>query len=147
MHIHDVKKAEQTVQANPPLINSFVFSEELNAEFLNSTYGENLDFGKKMFSIFLQTIDQDIKELKSHLAEVNYAGIGSVAHKIKNNFTWVGLPQLSSLMYELEIAAKASNPNVKELYANIEDKFKAGHRNIESEYQRLIDFLELETKI
>ena len=84
------------------LNEKFIFNKELNAEFLEQSYSQNLGFGQKMFSIFLGSIEKDMEILTCALRANDYAGIKEIAHKIKNNFTWVGLPNLSKLMNSIE---------------------------------------------
>ena len=119
------------------MTTNFIFSEKLNADFLNSSYGENLDFGKKMFSIFLSTIESDIEILSSGIKEEDFKRVSDVAHKIKNNFTWVGLPRLRSLMYRIESAAKEEDLIMSQLFEEMITQFEADHDLVKNEYDRL----------
>lgn len=124
------------------LEKEFVFSTKLNAEFLNATYQYDLNFGKKMFGLFLKSIDDDMKILIQSVDQLNYEEVRSIAHKIKNNFTWVGLPQLSSLMYKIENAAKEKSESVSVLKDNLISQFQSGYNNVKAELERLDAYLE-----
>lgn len=124
------------------LEKNFVFSEKLNAEFLNATYQYDLNFGKKMFGLFLKSIDEDMNRLIQNVDDLNYEETRSIAHKIKNNFTWVGLPQLSSLMYKIENAAKDNSESITELKDNLIVQFQSGYNNVKAELERLDAYLE-----
>ncbi len=119
----------------------FVFSEKLNAEFLNATYQYDLNFGKNMFDLFLKSIDEDLNTLIQNVDDLNYEETRSIAHKIKNNFTWVGLPQLSSLMYKIENAAKERSESISELKDNLISQFQSGYNNVKAELERLDAYL------
>lgn len=116
--------------------STFIFNENLNIEFLSATYGNNLSFGAKMFGIFLRTIDQDLAILQDSVTELDFESIKAIAHKIKNNYTWVGLPALSQMTYEVENMAreesKAVIPKIEELllksretYPHVKQQFYA----------------------
>lgn len=124
------------------LEKEFVFSEKLNSEFLNATYQYDLSFGKKMFSLFLRSIDSDMNSLLKNVDEMNWEETRSVAHKIKNNFTWVGLPQLSSIMYKIENAAKEESDTITELKNELVAQFQSGYDNVKAEHERLDAYLE-----
>lgn len=125
----------------PASTAGFEFNKELNAEFLSNSYGENLEFGMKMFSIFLATIEEDIQILTNSMESQDYQGVGDIAHKIKNNFTWVGLPKLSSVMYKIELAARERSKNVVNHYNDLMDMFHNEHTLVQKEYDRLNNHL------
>jgi len=122
--------------------DEFVFSEKLNAEFLNSTYQYDLNFGRKMFNLFLKSIDEDMNQLIQSIADQEWEESRSIAHKIKNNFTWVGLPQLSSLMYKIENAARDRSGSIVELKESLVSQFQDGYENVREELNRLSAYLE-----
>ena len=130
-------KSTQEVEVN----HGYKFSDKLNAEFLQESYGNNLEFGKKMFSIFLESIDGDLEDLQLAIHAKDYVHVKGVAHKIKNNFTWVGLPQLSSVMYKLEMAAGNKSQTLKDDFNEFLSLFKQERVTVDTEYTRLSDHL------
>lgn len=124
--------------------DTFKFSDNLDTEFLTKTYNDNLAFGEKMFSIFVKTNPTDMQELEAAIGIIDYEVIRSIAHKIKNNYTWVGLSEMSSLMYKIETAAKAKAPELIPLYQNLKKAQKDNVLFVLSEHKRLMEYLNLE---
>jgi len=141
MDTQPIKGADCALNKAVPPSGKFVFNDKLNAEFLQNSYGENLEFGKKMFKIFLSTIEEDIEVLTRSLEANDYQGMQDIAHKIKNNFTWVGLPTMSSLMYKIENAAKEKSVSVSTYYNELMDLFHVDHSLVQNEYDRLSSYL------
>jgi len=141
MDTHFSKSTSRASNPITPTTEKFVFNKELNAEFLEKSYGHNLDFGKKMFAIFLSTIEQDMSELSQYLKTNDYSGMHAVAHKSKNNFTWVGLPLLSGVMYKLEAAAKAESVSVVSYYDEFTDMYGSALELVKNEYNRILNYL------
>jgi len=141
MDSQSIKNTTQTHQNSAPSTQKFIFSKELNAEFLEQSYSANLEFGKKMFSIFLSTIEEDISILTSSLQANDFTGIKDIAHKIKNNFTWVGLPRLSSVVYKIEMAAMEKSVSVVTHYNELMDIFNSEHKLVQQEYERMVKYL------
>lgn len=138
-----INSIENTNRNTAPSTKSFAFNQKLNSEFLEQSYSQNLEFGHKMFSIFLRTINEDINTLNNALKANDYSGIKDIAHKIKNNFTWVGLPRLSSLMYKVEKAAADKSVTVVEHHKELMSNFKKEHQLVKEEYDRINEFLGL----
>ncbi len=113
----------------PTSINEgkFHFNPNLDTNLLDQNFGKNLAFGRKMFSTFIDNIDSDIQELESSISHMDYAVIQTVTHKIKYNFSWVGLPELSDLTCQLELSAINHSEEVTDQYtklkALLDDKY------------------------
>ncbi len=121
--------------------DKFTFNNELNVAFLERSYSQNLQFGQKMFRIFLSTIDQDLEELSSAVYNSDYSSIKKITHKVKNNFTWVGLPILSSIMHKIEQAAKNSSIEVIALHEKFLLQFQNEYVLVKQEYERMNKYL------
>jgi len=119
----------------------FSFNSKLNVEFLEKSYSGNIGFAKRMFSIFLSTIDEDLTNLDNYIRLNDYQGIKDVAHKVKNNFTWVGLPMMSSIMYKIESSAREESDFVHELYSDFVAIFQERHSLVKEEYNRINTYL------
>lgn len=141
MDTQPIKGNNDAFVTTAPTFDKFKFNEKLNAEFLQNSYGENLEFGRKMFKIFLSTIEEDIDFLTKSLESNDYQGMQDIAHKIKNNFTWVGLPTMSSVMYKIETAAKEKSVSVTTHYNELMDLFQNDHKLVQEEYDRLASYL------
>ncbi len=121
--------------------NKFAFNKELNVAFLERSYSQNLQFGQKMFRIFLSTIDQDMEELSTAIYDNDYNSIKKITHKVKNNFTWVGLPILSSIMHKIEHAAKNNSNQVTALHEKFLIQFQNEYVLVKQEYERMSQYL------
>jgi len=121
--------------------DKFVFSDKLDAEFLEKTYSENLAFGEKMFFIFLKTNAEEIASLNRAMQSSDYDTLRSIAHKIKNNYTWVGLQRISSLVCKIETAARAKSPDIFKLYQEFKSEQESMYAFVETEHRRITDFL------
>lgn len=117
--------------------STFVFNENLNVEFLAETYGSNLSFGAKMFGIFLKTIQRDLAILEASANSLDFEGMIGIAHKIKNNFTWVGLPVLSQLTYRVENMAREEEASVVSVIQELMKKSKETYPYVEQQFYDL----------
>jgi len=115
----------------------FIFNENLDADFLSDTYGNNLSFGAKMFGLFLRTIPSDLQELSRAVKDLDYPMVQAVAHKIKNNFTWVGLSKLSKVTHDLEDLARAKSDKIIGLVEELLKENALALQHIEQQYSDL----------
>lgn len=120
---------------------SYAFNENLNVDFLTKTYINNLGFCEKMFGIFLTTIEADMSNLKLAIGLQDFEVVESVAHKIKNNFTWVGLPRLSTKMYSMENMAREKSLELNDAYEELIGSYASDLKYVESEYANLKAFV------
>jgi len=121
--------------------DEFIFSNELDYEFLRKTYSENLAFGEKMFSIFLKTIPQELASIDKAMQISDYDSLKSIAHKIKNNYIWVGLQAISSLVYKIETAARAKSPEIVKLLHDFKREQNSIFELIKVEHGRIVNHL------
>lgn len=138
--MHHTSKAE-TVLSKCNTATHFEFSQQLDTEFLTNTYKDNLEFGEKMFNIFVRTNPIDMSELDLAIGRTDYEVIRGIAHKIKNNYTWVGLKELSAIMYKIETAAKAKSPELIGLYQSLKTKQEEKVSVVIDEHNRMKEFL------
>ena len=115
----------------------FHFNPELDTILLCQNFGNNLNFGQKMFRTFIDTIDTDIQELESGINRMDYEAIQKVTHKIKNNFSWVGLPLLSKLTCQLELSANNHSEEVTTQYTKLKALLDANYSTIKEELKRI----------
>jgi len=70
----------------------------------------NMDFVKKMMSLFIETMPPAITELKTSMGSGDWANLGAVAHKIKPSIDTMGIESLKEDIRSLEKFGKeASN--------------------------------------
>ncbi len=93
----------------------FSFNEKLDTAYLESFYGEDLDYASEMFEIFLENIPEDVIALIDVTKEKNYEDIYRLAHKIKPTFSMVGLTKVNEELETLEsFGSKKEDFDVKE---------------------------------
>ena len=83
-------------------IDKFQFNPVLDTDYLAEAYGDDLDYAKEMFEIFLEIYPEEIKVLKSHFDNEDRKGIKAQGHKMKPSFTMVGLVKLTEQMETIE---------------------------------------------
>lgn len=70
----------------------------------------NMDFVKKMMSLFIETMPPAITELKTSMGSGDWTNLGAVAHKIKPSIDTMGIESLKEDIRSLEKFGKeASN--------------------------------------
>ncbi len=92
-----------------PQAGEFQFSGDLNTEYLNRFYGDDIERARLMFDIFLKNIDHQLHQLQQDLTDKDHKAFAALAHKIKPNFAMVGLPELGERMKEMESAANTED--------------------------------------
>lgn len=102
--------------ANKESQTNFKFSEDLNDEFLNKNYSNNLDLAVSIFTHFTENIEAEINTLKQNIEDYNYQKIIEITHKIKNNFTYVGASNLTTLIKQIETEAKEENNSISNTF-------------------------------
>ena len=96
----------------------FLFSRNLDYEFLEKNYDENLELAQSIFESFMQNIDAELSVLNNGIEALDFELIRSIAHKIKHNFIYVGAQSLTSYVTQIEAEAKDQNALVLDTYKN-----------------------------
>jgi HPt (histidine-containing phosphotransfer) domain-containing protein len=116
---------------------AFEFDKGLDVTFLATTYGANLSFGAKMFGIFVSSIHLELDALEASATHKDYPTIRAIAHKIKNNFTWVGLAELSVLTAQIETLARQEKSSVISLVDTLGIRCRECMPSVEAQYRSL----------
>lgn len=121
----------------------FSFAEELNAEYLNEFYQGDIERAEMMFQIFLRVMDKEIAELTRLKEEENWVSFGSQAHKIKPNFSMVGLTEISEMMKEFETLNSHidNRQSIDEKFNKFRTKFEREKKIVKDEVERLSKFI------
>lgn len=77
-----------------------------NTNYLKEIYDDNLDYAREMIELFIQISPPEIMVMENLLENDSIEDFARLAHKIKPTFAMVGLPQITTLMQELERCAK-----------------------------------------
>ncbi len=81
------------------------FQEEIDLDYLEEAYGDDLEYAKEMFSVFLSIVDESMETLMNAVDQTDFDKIKQQAHKIKPTFTMIGLSSITQAMSALESAA------------------------------------------
>lgn len=90
---------------------TFQFHPRLHSPTLTELYGEDLEYAREMFEVFLKNTRLEFDRLRPMLEKAQWADLARLAHKIKPTFAMIGLPDLEEQMQALETAAKAEIPD------------------------------------
>lgn len=121
----------------------YLFSPELSSVNLSSIYAGDIKNAIIMFELFLSVIKKEFFDLEMHLNLIKADKFSATAHKIKANFSLVGLDKLSKKMYEYENLT-ITQDNVKEIqedFKKTEQEFLKGFDLVTKEALRMRAFL------
>ncbi|MDA0882856.1 MAG: response regulator [Bacteroidetes bacterium] len=115
----------------------FDFQEEIDLEYLNEAYGEDLEYAKEMFVVFLSIIDEAMEALYQVVENQETEKIKQQAHKIKPTFTMIGLSSITQAMSQIEKAAlDGDHQKTKSMYVQISEYLKKMLPLVEAQMQR-----------
>jgi PAS domain S-box-containing protein len=100
---------DETDKENSPRVRAsrnFEFSHKLDDTYLNELYEQNVEYAIGLFTIFLENIDQEWKDIRAASASDNTELVRQLVHKIKPNFSMVGLTWVSKKMEIIERSIK-----------------------------------------
>ncbi len=123
----------------------FTFSEELDNEYLDEFYQGDFERAEMMFQIFLRVMDKEIEELAALKNNEDWDAFGSQAHKIKPNFSMVGLTEISEIMKEFESAPTNADlrRDIEAKFNYFSNKFEKRRKIVETEVAKLSHFIHL----
>ena len=93
-------------------IVSISTDEILDISYLQKFYGEDYDHAADMFDTFLSYTVKEVPQLRLLIEQGDWDGTRRLAHRIKPNFSMVGLPQLEKKILAIEkMADKKEDAN------------------------------------
>ncbi len=118
---------------------TFRFNQNLDRALLEELYAGDIEYAMTIFEIFLSHSLNELKELRTYLDLGDWTATAQLAHKLKPNFTMVGLPQLEQKMLEIEEMAR-NRRNVKrvsELFEEVEDMITTYRPIIDADLEKM----------
>lgn len=85
----------------------FTFHPEIDKETILTYLGDDIEYIKSIFELFLEQIPKELESIKSLSENGSWEEAGKVAHKIKPTFIMVGFPKYESILKEFELNAKS----------------------------------------
>ena len=98
-----------TSKIDIPLINTTTMSTDsrlYDLTMVQSVSGGDEGFIKKMVALFIETVPQNVQDLKKALQEGNWEQVGKTAHKLKSTIDSMGIKSIRREIREVEANAK-----------------------------------------
>lgn len=83
-------------------ISGYEFNPALDVRYLNTLYESNISYAIDLFEIFVMTIREEVTRLEGIVADRDWEQLKFQVHKIKPNFSMVGLTWITAKMEALE---------------------------------------------
>jgi PAS domain S-box-containing protein len=102
--------ASVTSKIDIPLINTTTMSNDsrlYDLTMVQSVSGGDEGFIKKMVALFIETVPQNVQDLKKALQEENWEQVGKTAHKLKSTIDSMGIKSIRQEIRAVEANAKA----------------------------------------
>lgn len=129
---------EESDVPEPLLERDFRFDGRLDVAYLDKLYGENASYACGLFQIFLDTIDKEWDKIVQALELKDWNAVKSQVHKVKPNFSMVGLTWLTRDMQEVyDMLLQEKHLDVPQRLKQIEEAFASVRPIIDAEYRRL----------
>ncbi len=101
----------------------FRFNENLDINTLQMYYADDLDYALQMFEVFQEVYPDELERLEKNYDQQNWTEFFKGIHKLKSNFTMVGLPALTQLFEDIEKFKKDEGANeVSDLYEHFREE-------------------------
>ncbi|MDZ4840130.1 MAG: Hpt domain-containing protein [Bacteroidota bacterium] len=96
-------------------------SKGIDITLLQELSGNSTEFVLEMLRMYLTQLPEAMSELEENLTDNNYKRISEIAHRIKPNFAYIGMPETTELMQKLERLGRdqAGDPEIKTIINNL----------------------------
>ena len=117
----------------------FTFNPVLDSETITSYLGDDLDYIRTIFNLFLEQTPKEMENIRSLSANGNWKEAGKIAHKIKPTFIMVGFPKYENLLKDFEVTAKGSEDPIelKNILDQLEEAVDFSVKTVQGDYSRL----------
>lgn len=120
-------------------MSPFIFNPQLDHEFLNAMYENDIVYAEEVFSAFLEQTRNEFGQVRNCYSNNDWQCLRQKLHKIKPTFSFVGLTALSEKCEEM-IAACDHEADIKSrtlLWEKLEQEIEQSFRTVESELARM----------
>jgi PAS domain S-box-containing protein len=124
-------------------ISGYEFHPGLDVRYLNTLYESNIGYAIDLFEIFVMTIKEEMGKLEAVAREHDWEQLKFQVHKIKPNFSMVGLTWITQKMEGLEAYLRKA-VELEKLPAMLEEITKEVNQHfpvIEEELQKMYEFV------
>lgn len=108
--------------------------DDLDREYIDSLYGDDIEYKIDMFEIFLSQIDEEIEALEKAYEAQDFDQLAKISHKIKPGMAMVGLTDIQKTLNTLEKACKESSKTlIHDTYRKFSESFTSKKLLIQNE--------------
>ncbi len=117
--------------------------ERLDQQILQEIYEDDLEYALSMFETFNEVMPEETKLLREAFQKKDLNRLGQVAHKIKSNFSLVGLTHLFHLSAILDHQSReaSSTEAVEDVYHQLIENINTMLPVIQQETRRLASLI------
>lgn len=142
---------DETALMETPNINGYQFQPTLDTKFLNALYENNLGYASDLFEVFVRTIQDEMGKIRLLLESKDWEAMGFQVHKLKPNFSMVGLTGIAAKMQTLENYLKSNQleqhlPEIPGLFSEVEAALHTNMPIVEEELKNMRAFEEAASK-
>lgn len=120
----------------------FKFDERLDIAYLNKLYAGNCSYAMSLFEVFLECMEPDWEEISDALSREDWGALKNLVHKVKPNFSMVGLTWISHMMQDLYDKLKQEDyASVPAAFLLMQQEFDRFMPLVKTEYQRMQQFV------
>ncbi|MBK8500963.1 MAG: Hpt domain-containing protein [Saprospiraceae bacterium] len=121
----------------------FQFNSLLDQSVLDEVYGGDLEYAGEIFEMVLTYSVDEIKNLNTAIETQDWEATSRIAHKLKPNFSMVGLSDLEEKMYQIEKEAESNPQIIPQLFEEITSALEIYFPIIEKDLQKIKNLLKL----
>ncbi len=124
-------------------ISGYEFHPALDVRYLNTLYESNIGYAIDLFEIFVMTIQEEMGKLEAVAKDNDWEKLKFQVHKIKPNFSMVGLTWITAKMEQLEGHLRKADElhMIPGMLQEISTELNKQFPTIESELQKMQAFV------
>lgn len=100
-------------------------NQALNVEFLNSVIGDDAEFKKELFAIFIENANENIKKMEDAAASGNNNSWYMASHAFKGAAASIGAFDLSKILENAQQNPEAATEQKNEIITKVKTEFEA----------------------
>jgi HPt (histidine-containing phosphotransfer) domain-containing protein len=125
--------------------DAFRFDERLDTAYLRKLYAGNCAYAMSLFEVFLECMEKDWEEIQQARDARDWVMLRNLVHKVKPNFSMVGLTWITTMMQNIYEKLKTESPHeALPLLEQAETQYDEYIPLVKSEYRRMQMFLDTE---
>jgi signal transduction histidine kinase/ActR/RegA family two-component response regulator len=126
-------------------LSGYEFNNDLDVKYLTGLYESNISYAADLFEIFIRTIRDELKKLQGMMDNHDWESMKFQVHKLKPNFSMVGLTWISTKMQKLENYLREDQElfhgDIATLFNEVRDDVNKYYPLVEIEYNKMKDFI------